>query len=65
MDLKDYHQRFEDYRNNELPRLKKLYDYYDGKHNILHKKNRTSEKADAKVVSGYASYISTIATAYF
>lgn len=65
MELKEYHERFEDYRNNELPRLQRLYDYYDGKHDILHKKNRTSEKADAKVVSGYASYISTIATAYF
>ena len=46
MDLKDYHQRFEDYRQNELVRLQKLYDYYDGKHDILHKKNRTSNKAE-------------------
>lgn len=65
MELKEYHERFEDYRQNELVRLQKLYDYYDGKHDILHKKNRTSNKTDAKVVSGYASYISTIATAYF
>lgn len=36
-----------------------------GKHDILDKKNRLETKADAKVVSGYASYITTIATAYF
>lgn len=65
MDLRDYHKRFEDYRIHELWRLQNLYDYYDGKHNILYKKNRTKDKADAKVVSGYASYITTIATAYF
>lgn len=65
MNLKDYHIRFENYRMHELCRLQNLYDYYDGKHNILHKKNRTKDKTDAKVVSGYAGYISTIATAYF
>lgn len=65
MDLRDYHKRFEDYRIHELWRLQNLYDYYDGKHSILYKKNRTKGKADAKVVSGYASYITTIATAYF
>ncbi len=28
MELKEYHERFEDYRNNELPRLQRLYDLY-------------------------------------
>lgn len=42
-----------------------LFDYYNSNHTILRKRNRTVNKADAKVVSGYASYISTIATAYF
>ena len=65
MDLKDYHKRFEDYRVHELGRLQMLYDYYDGKHTILNKANRSQNKADAKVVSGYAAYITTIATAYF
>lgn len=65
MDLRDYHSRFEDYRHNELARLQMLFDYYNSNHAILRKRNRTVNKADAKVVSGYASYISTIATAYF
>ena len=65
MDLRDYHSRFEDYRQNELARLQMLFDYYNSNHAILRKRNRTVNKADAKVVSGYASYISTIATAYF
>lgn len=65
MDLRDYHSRFEDYRQNELGRLQMLFDYYNSNHAILRKRNRTVNKADAKVVSGYASYISTIATAYF
>ena len=65
MALKDYIKRFDDYRIHELPRLQRLFDYYVGKHDILEKKNRLNTKADAKVVSGYASYITTIATAYF
>lgn len=65
MGLRDYHSRFEDYRQNELARLQMLFDYYNSNHAILRKRNRTVNKADAKVVSGYASYISTIATAYF
>ena len=65
MELKELHKRFEYFREKELIKLQKLYDYYDGKHNILNKRNRATNKADAKVVSGYANYISTIATAYF
>lgn len=65
MILQDFIKRFDDYRIHELPRLQRLFDYYMGKHDILDKKNRLETKADAKVVSGYASYITTIATAYF
>lgn len=65
MGLEEYIKRFDDYRMTELPRLQKLFDYYDGKHEINNKGNRTKDKADAKVISGYAEYISTIATAYF
>lgn len=65
MCLQDFIKRFDDYRVHELPRLQRLFDYYMGKHDILDKKNRLETKADAKVVSGYANYISTIATAYF
>ena len=65
MCLQDFIKRFDDYRVHELPRLQRLFDYYIGKHDILDKKNRLETKADARVVSGYANYISTIATAYF
>lgn len=63
--IDDYIKKFNYYRKHELPKLQKLYDYYNGKHEILNKKDRTTDKVDAKVVSGYASYITTIATAYF
>jgi phage portal protein, SPP1 family len=65
IDLKQIAQAFDSYRANELVQLNKLFDYYIGKHDILEKKNRVKGKADAKIVSGYAEYISTIATAYF
>lgn len=65
MELENFIKRFDDYRINELPRLQLLFDYYIGEHKIKNKKNRTEDKVDAKVVSGYASYITTIATAYF
>ena len=65
IDLKTVTIAFDSYRANELLKLNKLFDYYSGKHEILSKKNRVEGKADAKIVSGYAEYITTIATAYF
>lgn len=65
MVLQDFIKRFDDYRQNELPRLQRLFDYYIGKHDILRKSDRNKNKHDAKVVSGYAGYITTISTAYF
>lgn len=65
LELSEYIKRFNDYRLNELPRLQKLFDYYDNNQPILKKPNRTSDKNDTKIASGYPEYISTIATAYF
>lgn len=63
--IEKYIKRFNDYRVNELPRLQKLFDYYDNNQPILKKPNRTSDKNDTKIASGYPEYISTITTAYF
>lgn len=65
MEIKDIIKEFVKYRNNQLVKYQKLYDYYIGKQAILSKKNRNNSKEDAKVVNNYANYISTIATAYF
>lgn len=65
INFKQLAEAFDSYRTNELLKLNKLFDYYIGKHDILSKKNRVKGKADAKIVSGYAEYITTIATAYF
>jgi len=65
IDFKVLTEAFDSYRTNELLKLNKLFDYYIGEHDILNKKNRVEGKADAKIVSGYAEYITTIATAYF
>jgi SPP1 family phage portal protein len=63
--IEKYIKRFNDYRVNELPRLQKLFNYYDNNQPILSKPNRTSYKNDTKIASGYPEYISTITTAYF
>lgn len=63
--LEDYIKRFNDYRVNELPRLQKLFEYYDNNQPILNKPNRTEGKKDTKIASGYPEYIATISTAYF
>lgn len=65
MGLEEYIKRFDDYRINELPRLQKLFDYYDNKQPILNKPDRTKNKKDTKIASGYPEYITTISTAYF
>ena len=65
MTVQDLKEALEAFIKNELPELQKMEDYYSGKHNILHKKNRTTDKEDAKLVHDYPGYITTIATAYF
>ncbi|WP_339009655.1 phage portal protein [Fusobacterium animalis] len=65
MTVQDLKEALEAFIKNELPELQKMEDYYSGKHNILHKKNRTTDKEDAKLIHDYPGYITTIATAYF
>ena len=65
MTVQDLKEALEAFIKNELPELQKMEDYYSGKHNILNKKNRTTDKEDAKLVHDYPGYITTIATAYF
>ena len=65
MTVEDLKEALEAFIKNELPELQKMEDYYSGKHNILNKKNRTTDKEDAKLVHDYPGYITTIATAYF
>nr|DAV95417.1 MAG TPA: PORTAL PROTEIN [Caudoviricetes sp.] len=65
MTVQDLKEALEDFIKNELPELQKMEDYYSGKHNILNKKNRTTDKEDAKLIHDYPGYITTIATAYF
>lgn len=65
MTVQDLKEALEAFIKNELPELQKMEDYYCGKHNILNKKNRTTDKEDAKLVHDYPGYITTIATAYF
>lgn len=65
MTIEDLKEALEAFIKNELPNLQKMEDYYNGKHNILNKKNRTIDKEDAKLVHDYPGYITTIATAYF
>lgn len=65
MTVENLKEALEAFIKNELPELQKMEDYYSGKHNILNKKNRTTDKEDAKLVHDYPGYITTIATAYF
>ena len=65
MTVQDLKEALEAFIKNELPELQKMEDYYSGKHNILNKKNRTTDKEDAKLIHDYPGYITTIATAYF
>lgn len=51
--------------NVEYIKLKKLEDYYLGKHSILLKENRRGKKKDPKVINNYPKTITTYATGYF
>lgn len=58
-------QLYESHLQNRKPRLKRLMDYYNGRHKILDKPDRKrKEGKDAKVVHNYPRYISTITTGY-
>jgi SPP1 family phage portal protein len=53
------------FRANELPRLKKLNDYYLNKTDILKRVQADSTKPNNKVVHPYAQYITDTLTGYF
>lgn len=49
----------------EERRMKKLLDYYKGKHDILKRAFEDSSKPNNKIVNPYAGYITTMMTGYF
>lgn len=60
----DYKLLYDNFVEAELPRLQKLYDYYNGQHDILNKANRKN-KVDAKLVNNYPAMITTFSTGFF
>ena len=48
----------------DIPRLKKLKDYYDGKMDILNRKKSNDSCANNKIVCNHAAYISDMAVGY-
>lgn len=48
----------------ELPRLKKLNDYMDGRHDILHRYLEDESLPNNRLVANHAEYITTIAVGY-
>lgn len=65
MEVKVLEEALNNFLKKELLRLQKLEDYYVGKHEILNKKDRSSDKTDTKLVHNYPGHIVTISTAYF
>lgn len=55
----------DDYKQNELPRLQKLEDYYEAKNEILKRLMADSTKPNNKIANPYASYITDTLTGYF
>lgn len=60
-EIKEY---IEDYKLNEVPRLKMLEDYYIGKHAII-KREKGDKLVNNKLVNPYAKYITDMLTGYF
>lgn len=52
------------FKNNELNRLNKLYDYYNANNDILKKQNYDN-KVNNKLASAYAKYVVKLQTGYF
>ena len=55
----------DDYKQNELPRLIKLEDYYNAKNEILNRIMKDETKPNNKIANPYASYITDTLTGYF
>lgn len=62
--MQEIRERYNQFIKDELPRLQRLFNYFDGKHDILFKKDRKNKK-DAKLVNNYPSMITTFATGFF
>lgn len=52
------------FKKTELPRLQKLYQYYDAE-NIIKKREMDIHKPNNKLVAAYAKYITNVSTGYF
>ena len=55
----------DDYKQNELPRLQKLEEYYEAKNEILRRLMADETKPNNKIANPYASYITDTLTGYF
>ncbi|EPB8189294.1 phage portal protein [Clostridium perfringens] len=55
---------YQSFVTTEKVRLQKLFNYYNAKHDILTKVDRTDGDT-SRIVNNYSKYISTIATGYF
>lgn len=53
------------YKQNELPRLQKLEEYYEAKNEILKRLMADETKPNNKIANPYASYITDTLTGYF
>jgi SPP1 family phage portal protein len=53
----------DEFRENRLPTLQKLKEYYDGKHEIENR-SRSSGLPNTKIVNGYPRYIVVMASSY-
>ena len=55
----------DDHKQNELPRLQKLEEYYNAKNEILKRLMADDTKPNNKIANPYASYITDTLTGYF
>jgi SPP1 family phage portal protein len=58
-------QIIEDHRMSELPRLKKLENYYNANNEIKNRIMKDSSKPNNKIANAYASYITDTLVGYF
>ena len=58
-------QIIEDHRASELPRLKKLENYYNANNEIKNRVMKDSSKPNNKIANAYASYITDTLVGYF
>ena len=53
------------YKTNEVPRLKKLFDYYNGKSDILNRPSADPLKPNNKIMNPWSNFICNTTQAYF